>query len=375
MAGIEVGLHWTATIIVGLITWGVADGALPALADGYARWEYWAAALAVSVMFLTSVLVHELSHAVVATRAGTRVEGIVLWAFGGVARLRDEARTARDELHIALAGPLASVAIGVTSLAAAAASVATGSPALLAASLAWLGGINLVLAVFNLLPGAPLDGGRVLTAVLWMRTGDAAASRRRAAGAGRVLGQVLIGVGVVQFALGDAGGLWTVAIGWLLTTMARAEVATADLRHLLGGLRVRDVMTSGVHTIPAELSVQAFVSGPWMDARVTWFPVVDPRGQVVGLVSWKLAGAVPRTRWATTMVGDVAATGPASYVVASPDGDLLDVMAERTDPGARVIATAGGRVVGIISPSDLARVVERRSVTGPVRREAEGATR
>ena len=358
IAGVEIGLHWTVLLIVALVTWSLGAGVLPDRSPGYSTATYWMAGAIVAVAFGGSILAHELSHAVVARRQGVPVESIVLWMFGGVAKLESQARTARGELQIALAGPAMSIVIGAGSLGLAALLHVADASDLATSSLAWLGGINLVLAIFNLLPGAPLDGGRVLAAVLWWRSGNERQSRRRAAGAGRILGQILIAVGIVEFALVGGAGLWTALVGWLIMSMAHMELVDNDLRELIAGVTVGDVMTRNVVTVHDDLTVEEFLHGPWMAAHVSTFPVLDQMGRPTGLITLKHLSGLPSERWASTRLTAVA-TPIDRVTVAAPEAPLAEVM--RTEQGARtrVLVVSAGRLVGIVSPSDVSSAIER----------------
>jgi Zn-dependent protease len=217
IAGIRVAASWTLLIVVALLVLGLAGGVFPREYPRLAASWYLVAALAGAVLFLASLLAHELAHALVARRAGVQVESITFWLFGGVARLGGDAGTATAALWIALVGPLTSLALGGVFAAATAGLRGAGAPAAVAGVPGWLAWTNLGLALFNLLPGAPLDGGRVLRALLWMRSGDRDRSAITAARAGRVLGIVLVGLGIFQIFSGlGASGLWVAFIGWFL---------------------------------------------------------------------------------------------------------------------------------------------------------------
>jgi Zn-dependent protease len=361
IAGVDVGVHWSVLFIVAIVTWSLGAQLLPDTAPGYAGWEYWTAASIAALAFAGSILAHELSHAVVANRDGVPVDSIVLWLFGGVAKLQSHARTARSELRIALAGPAMSLLIGAVSIGLAATAYVAGVSDLTTATLSWLGGINVVLALFNLLPGAPLDGGRVLTAVLWKRTGDEQRARRSSANAGRILGQILIGLGIVQFAFVGGAGLWTALIGWLIVSMARMELAGSDLEQVFAGVRVRDVMTTDLVTLRGQMTVDEFVNGPWMRRHVSSFPVVDTDGRPLGIATLKLVGGLAPDEWRSTPVSAIAVPID-DLVIANPDDVLIKVLESKPDPNARVLVIRGDRLVGIVSPTDVARAFERLSL-------------
>ncbi|MEM9565773.1 MAG: site-2 protease family protein [Actinomycetota bacterium] len=224
--GIPVGLHWSIAIIVGLVTFGLAGTLLPAAAAGYASSAYLIVGLVVSAGLLASIVAHELGHALVARNNGVGTRAINLFALGGVAELESEADNPGAAARIALAGPAVSVAIGAGSLAAAGVAGALGVPALLVAAFTILGVINLIMAVFNMIPALPLDGGRVLQAALWKRRGDREQATISAAEVGRVLGWAIVAFGFWSFLNGGAG-LWTMVIGWFVVTSARAEAMRA----------------------------------------------------------------------------------------------------------------------------------------------------
>lgn len=226
ISGITIGLHWSIALIAGLFTFTLAGTILPGTVPGYTDGAYLLVATMVSVTFLASIIAHELGHSVVAQNNDVGVSGITLFALGGVAKLESEPQTPGAAARIALAGPAVSVAIGVGALVAATLAGALGVSPLIVAGLSWLGIINVAMAVFNMLPALPLDGGRALQAALWKRNGDPHRATIGAATLGRYLGWGLVAFGLWQF-LGGSGGLWTALIGWFIVTSARAEAARA----------------------------------------------------------------------------------------------------------------------------------------------------
>ncbi|MEM9614512.1 MAG: site-2 protease family protein [Actinomycetota bacterium] len=224
--GITIGVHWTIAIVAALFTLALSGGVLPAFAPGYTSGAYMVMALVTAVLFFASIVAHELGHSLVAQRNGIGVSGITLFALGGVAKLESDPKDAGSAARIALAGPAVSVAIGVGGLVAGVLAGALGLPTLVAAGLAWLGIINLGMAVFNMIPALPLDGGRTLQAYLWHRSGDRDVATISAAKLGRFLGWAMIAFGLWQFLNGGAG-LWFALIGWFVTAGARAEAMRA----------------------------------------------------------------------------------------------------------------------------------------------------
>jgi Zn-dependent protease len=356
IAGIPVGASWSALLIALLIAWSLAGRLLPAQAPGLVAGAYWLAGLAGAGLFLGSLLAHEVGHALVARRAGLRVRGITLWLLGGVAQLEDEPVSPRDELRVALVGPAVSLALAVAfGLAAVALSVA-GSPAVAVAVAAWLAVGNLALALFNLLPAAPLDGGRVLRGLLWRRSGNRARASVVAATAGQSVGAGLIGYGLLGALTGwGFGSLWTALVGWFLVAAARQERDHAVLRSGLGGLRADQVMTPAPAAAPAWFTVDAVLRNyvePW---QATVLPLRAFDGAPAGVVTEAALAAVPRERRHLVRVGDVAIP-PSALVLVAPDQPVAG-LAGRLAGGRTVAAVvAGGRLLGLITMDDLARV-------------------
>ncbi|HZD17468.1 MAG TPA: site-2 protease family protein [Actinomycetota bacterium] len=359
IAGIEVGLNWSLLVVFWLITWSLASSVFPELYPGQGTTAYWITAVIAAVVFFGSLLAHELGHALLARRKGVTVDGITLWLFGGVARLRGETMDPSAELRITAIGPgislVAAAAFGLVALGL----NALGAPELVVGVPAWLGIINASLAVFNLLPAFPLDGGRVLRAWLWRRRDDRISATRTAAAVGRVFGYGLIGLGLLEFALvASIGGLWFVFLGWFLLGAARAEESQTLLRAALRDVRVHHIMSPDPVAVPATLSVRSFVEDHAMTQRFTSFPVDDEAGRTVGLVTLGRVKAVPPDRRDRTTVGDIAC--PLEEVATvSPDDPattLLERLQECED--GRALVLEGGRVVGIVSPRDVHRALE-----------------
>lgn len=355
--GIPVGVNWSVVVILGVLAWGLAVGYLPDAEPGYRSSEYWAVGIVAAAVFLGSLLAHEMGHAVVAIRSGVGVQGITLWLLGGVSKLESEATTPEDELRIALTGPAVSLGIAAAAGVAAAVADALGAPGLPVAALAWLATINAVLGVFNLMPAAPLDGGRVLRAVLWRRRGDHLSATVSASRAGRIFGVVLIGLGLLQAAVGaPAAGLWMVILGWFLMSAARAEQSQAILFEALADVPVARIMSSPVVTVPEAMTLDRLVDEVVMAHRCSAFPTVGPCGEVTGLVTLSAIRACHRDEWATTSAGGVAT--PIDRVVRCGPDELIPSLVTRLAPSddGRALVFDRGELVGIVSPTDLVRM-------------------
>ncbi|MDQ0989168.1 site-2 protease family protein [Streptomyces sp. V3I7] len=359
IAGVRVGLHWSVLVIVALVAVLLARGRFPSAHPGYSPALYWVVALLTSVVFLASLLVHELAHAVVARRNGVQVDGITLWMLGGAARLRGEAPTPGAELRIAGVGPLTSALAGGVLVGLTWGLEVLHAPGLVVEAVAWLAAINLVLAVFNALPAAPLDGGRILRAFLWHRTGDRLRATRGASAAGRVLGwlMVLTGLAAVLFAR-DLSGLWGALIGWFLITTAGAEARHAELHSALDGVSVGRVMTPDPVTVPYATTIDAFLAeGPFGPYRHSAFPVLAPDGTVAGLITMDQVNRTsPKMRYRTT-VGDEMR--PLSDVVTAAPGDPVVDLVPRlhTSPVRTALVVEGDDVVGIVTLNDVNRAL------------------
>lgn len=356
IAGIRIGANWSLLVVFWLIAWSLASSELPRAAPHHSASAYWAAGLAAAVVFYGCLLAHELAHSIVARRAGIVVEGIVLWLFGGVSRLKGEAATPDTELRVALVGPATSLGLALIFWVV---TLVAGRSSLLAAATGWLGWINGMLAVFNLAPAFPLDGGRALRAMLWRRHGDKARATASAARAGQAFGYLLITFGLLEFVAGAGlGGLWLVFLGWFLLTAARAEAGITLLGAELGDLTVADVMTRNPIVAPADITVERLLDGWVYPNRCSTFPIVDPAGRLVGLMTLARVKRVPVDRRSTTTLDQIAA--PLPDVVSCAPGDSLALIAQRMAVSAdqRALVFDGGRLVGIVSPSDVTRAHE-----------------
>lgn len=366
IAGVRVRLDWTLLVIFSLVVLSLATGALPHSAPPHPRWLDWLLAVIAALLFYATLLGHELAHAVVARRKGMDVEGITLWLLGGVARLHGEAARPRDELEVTGVGPVVSLGFGVVFIALAAILSGLGTGDVVAAVPLWVGVINLVLAAFNLIPAFPLDGGRILHAVLWSRGGDRMRATHLAARAGRGFGIFLIALGVLEFfALAALGGLWFVFLGWFIVSASRAEETQSRTKTALAGLTVGEVMSPDPVAVPDWITVDAFLHDYVIARRFSCFPLRDLDGKLTGLVSIRRLGVVPRSERETTRIRDVAV--PLDRVARSrPDEPLVDVMdrLHESDDG-RVLVFEGDNLVGIVSSSDVSRALRLAELSMP----------
>ena len=357
--GIQIGVNWSVLFIVALLAYGLAVGQFPAAAPHHPVAEYWFAAVVTAVAYMGSLLAHELAHSLVARRNGLQVEGITLWLLGGVSRLQGEVADPAAEVRIAGVGPLVSLILGGVFSLVAYLVHAAGVRGVLVAALAWLGGINILLAVFNVIPAAPLDGGRLLRAVLWRITGDRLKAAVWSARSGQVFGWALVAVGgYLVLVQRSYSWLWFVLLGWFLISAATAENQQAILQSRLRTVPVWQIMTRDPVTVPASATVAQFMADYQRRYRYSAFPVVAD-GQTVGLVTVHRNGQVAPGEQNHTTLGDIACP-LADVARATPDEPAADVLPRlNACSEGRALVFTGDRLTGIISPTDISHALER----------------
>ena len=366
VAGIPVGAHWTVAVILAIVTDILAADVLPATVPHHQPIAYWTTAAIGAMVFAASLLAHELAHAIVARRNGMTVRSITLWMLGGMTELDGDPPDAGADLRIALAGPATSLAAAVLLGGVALAVGRGGGPEVTAAAAAWLAVMNAVLAVFNLLPGAPLDGGRVLRAVLWRIYRDRTRAATTAARAGWYLGLVLAAGGVFEL-IGwrDLGGLWLMLIGWFLATAARSEQTVVTAGSLFAGVRVADVMTPHPDIVPGWSTVQHFMDHVAGYSRQSSFPVVGFDGELTGVVVTRLLARIRPADRAALRISRVALPVPPAYL-ARPDDPAGPLFARPLLAGdLAAVVVDEGRVVGIVTAADIGQAARRRRPPAP----------
>lgn len=360
IAGIPVGVNWSIVVIFFLLAWELADLVLPGDHPRHAVALYWAVGGVATVLFFASLLAHEVSHAVVAKRNGIGVRRITLWLFGGVSELEKEALTPGADFRIAIAGPVTSfVLAGVYGVFGILLHDAAGAAGVIGSALGWLAWINLLLGAFNLMPAAPLDGGRVLRAALWRRSGDRVGAATTAAKAGEVFAYILVGLGVLEFLAVGVIGLWFVFLGWFLLTAARAEQSAVVMRSSLADVHVRDLMTKEPTTFSSSTTVAELIDHQLGHHRFSSYPLAGPDGQLEGLTTMGRLRHVPGHLRQTTRLIDTAA--PLSDVPVADPGEPVPDLLQRmqTSPDGRALVIDGSHhLVGIVSPSDIARFMQ-----------------
>jgi len=358
--GIQIGLHYSWFLIALLIVFSHSSqfhSSNPAWGDGVIL----TLAVGTAILFFVSLLLHELAHSLVATSNKLPVKEITLFALGGVSQIEKNPESAKVEFWMAFVGPLTSAVIGVICLTLARL-IGDPSSSPWMAMLLWLGYINLTLAGFNLLPGYPLDGGRVLRALIWWKTGDADRSTQSAARVGQAIAFGFIALGIFRYFGGaGVGGLWMAFIGWFLLQAARESYMQVGLAHALKGVRVADVMTRDCPTVDGWLNVQNFVEQELLRTGRRCFMVVD-KGQVTGLVTPHEVKQIDRAKWPFMTLHDIM----------RPLGDLRAVTPDAPLTGAlESMSRYDLNQLPVISNSHLEGLLSRAEVLNYLQTHAE----
>jgi len=346
-------VHASWLVIFGLLAWSLSVGYFPHVLPDLPLVAHWANGFLAALLLFVSVLLHELSHSVAALRHGIPVSGITLHIFGGVSQLEREPDRPGVEVVVAVVGPLTSFALAAVL---ALALRLLDPPAAAAAIMRYLVIVNAVVGVFNLVPGFPLDGGRLLRAALWKLKGNQHWATRMASRAGSGFAFLLMGLGILRALAGEfLGGLWFVVIGLFLHQAAAGSYQQLLLRRALGALAVRDVMTREVIHVPPDLTVARVVEEFFWPHHVSSFPVLDG-GQVVGILSLHQLRQIPRERWETTRVRELMFP-LAEPLTASPADPLWEAFEKLSGNGR-------GRLAGYLSVKDVAHIMAVTSGLG-----------
>jgi Zn-dependent protease/CBS domain-containing protein len=384
LLGIDIVADWSLLVIFALIALNLGAGVFPLWHPTWSPTLVWSVALLAAALFFASIVVHELAHALVARRNGIPVRRITLFVFGGMAHMEREPPSPKAEFLMAAVGPLVSLVLGIAAILAGSALASDvmvryseepmlGMRALGPAStlLLWLGPINVLLGLFNLIPGFPLDGGRVLRALLWWSSGNLERATRWAAGVGRVFAWALMAAGIsMLFGLrvpllgaGVVQGLWLLLIGWFLNNAARASYQQLLVRTAFEDLTVADMMRRHPQLVAPEVMVDELVRDYFMQSDQQAFPVVGIDGRLLGLVEMSQVRGVSRQAWSTTKVRDIMT--PADQVEAvRPDEDAVHALHSLADH-EQVPVVVEGRVAGVLQRQDLMRWLALRTDLAP----------
>lgn len=365
--GFEINIDWTWLLIFGLVVWSLANGYFPSIYPQFGLTINWIIGVLAALMLFASVLIHELGHSVVARSYGMQVKGITLFLFGGVSQTSDEPRSAKEEFWMAIVGPITSLALALIFSMTGGAGVLFGWPAPLVAVLGYLAMINLLLGLFNLVPGFPLDGGRVLRSAIWGATGDLPLATRYASSIGQGFGYLLMVFGFLRLiTFGDlVGGLWLVFIGWFLTGAARSSYQQLLTRQALSGISVEQVMTTDVPVVSSDISIRQFVDEHLLRHEYSCYPVVGTDSQTaVGVVGVEEVRSIPAAQWDTTPIGQIAHLIDDETQVGMGD-DAWDALAKMAgNKVCRLLVMDNGRVAGTVSRESMFRLVQTKMHLG-----------
>jgi Zn-dependent protease/CBS domain-containing protein len=359
--GIPIRLHASWLLIFGLVAWSLAGGYFPQAHPDWTPAISWLLGVVTSLLFFASILVHELGHARVARRHGLPIRSITLFVFGGIARIDQEPGGPAVELRIAVAGPATSAALaGLFG----AVGLATRDVDVVATPALWLARINALVAVFNLVPGFPLDGGRLLRAFIWWRTGNYEGATRAAAFTGQVVAAGFIAVGLLSVLRGNViDGVWLALIGWFLQNAASAASQQTSVRRWLRGVTVAQAMTRECARVPGDMLLDKLVHDEVLGAGQRCFLVTED-GRLRGLLTLHEVKAVPRDRWAAVPVEDVMTPREKLRAVA-PTDDLLGALTQLDDAGvAQLPVLDGDQLMGTIGREQILHYIRARAELG-----------
>ncbi len=382
--GINIYIDWSWLLIALLVTWNLAVGVFPVLHPEWNEVVNWSTAVVAAILFFASVLIHELAHSVVAQARGLPVGRITLFLFGGVSNIEREPTSPATEFFMAIVGPLTSLILGLIFFFLGGASLlAVGGLTLgsfrllrglapLPTLLLWLGPVNIILAVFNLIPGFPLDGGRVLRSILWAASNNLRGATRWASWIGQAIAWFMIVAGIsMAFGVrlpflggGLIGGLWLAFIGWFLNNAAVQSYRQVVLEDMLEGIPVSTLMRLNAATVPPTITISSLVYDHIMGSDERSFPVVDG-DRLLGIVSLQDVREIPRDRWDTTTVSE-AMTPADKLAVATPREDVTQAFMDLTGRDVRQMPVIQeGRLVGMLRRGDIMKWLQLHSEFAP----------
>ncbi|MEW6162391.1 MAG: site-2 protease family protein [Nitrospirota bacterium] len=351
--GIPIRVHFSWLIVFGLITWSLSTYYFPKAAPELPAASYWTKGAIGALLLFASVVFHELAHSFVSKKYKISIIGITLFIFGGVAQMKGEPPTPKAEFRIAIAGPLSSFFLsGVFFLS----YTAADSPGI-KALYAYLSQINLILGVFNLIPGFPMDGGRVLRSIIWEKTKDYFHATRKASSLGQKIALFFIIFGLFSILTGLPGGLWLMFIGWFLYTAAQASYQQASLQENLSGLKVKDVMVRDIVSLSSSVTIDEAVNSYFLKYGYGGFPVFGD-GRFLGIITLKEVKNVPKEDWMKVEVSNVLVSRSKEWEV-SPEDDVMKALELMiTKDKGRLAVVKNDKVIGLITRNGIARYIQ-----------------
>jgi Zn-dependent protease len=357
IGGIPLRLHFSWFVIFGLITWSLATQYFPQVAPELPKVTNWLRGAVAALLLFLSVITHELSHSFVARYYKIPITSITLFIFGGIAQVKKEPSDPKVELHMALAGPFSSYALALIFFFFY--KLTAFSPGLKAIAF-YLFQINLILATFNLIPGFPMDGGRVLRALLWKKSGDYLYATRKASKAGQSIALFFIFIGLFSLFTGYLGSMWFLLIGWFLYTAAQSSYQQATMKGILSGVKVRDVMVDEVVSVSSDTPIMELVNNYFLKYGYSGFPVVDGE-RLIGIISLKEIKGLPKERWADTTASDVMQPLDNSLVALEEDDVSATLEKMVQEDKGRLMVLNNGKLIGLITRSGISKYLRIKS--------------
>ncbi len=359
--GIQITLNYTWFIVFGLIAWSLASGYFPFRYPELSRFDHWAMGFMGALFLFLSVLVHEVTHSYIAKKEGIEVKEITLFIFGGVSQLSKEPEDPRKEFRVAIGGPFSSLILALFFWALSKATSQVPNLLLFTGLLGYLAFINLSLAVFNLIPGFPLDGGRVLRAIYWKKSGSLKKATQIASDTGKWVGVGIILLGLFLILSGNLiGGFWFVIIGIFLRSAAEGSYQQVIMKSVLQGVKVKELMSRTVTSVVPSLAIHRLVEDYFLTHQHVTYPVTEGQ-RIVGIITLKGVKEIPREQWMDKTVRDVMIP-IREEIVLDPEGEAVEALQKmiRTGEG-RLPVVKDGEVVGMITRRDILNLLEIRT--------------
>ncbi|HSW62577.1 MAG TPA: site-2 protease family protein [Dissulfurispiraceae bacterium] len=350
--GIPIRVHFTWLIVFGLITWSLSTFYFPQAAPDLPATSYWVKGVLAALLLFASVAFHELAHSVVAKRYKISIESITLFIFGGVAQMKGEPPHPKAEFRIAIAGPLSSFFLSVVFF-----FLSLNTTAGVKSLFAYLAQINLIIGIFNLIPGFPMDGGRILRSYLWEKKKNFFYATQKAAGIGQKIALFFIFFGIFSLFTRMPGGLWLMLIGWFLYTAAQASYQQSTLQENLSGIKVKDIMVRDIVSLSPQISIDEAVNTYFLKYGYGGFPVIDG-GKFLGIITLKEIKEVPRENWSRVKVSDAFVPHNTRWE-AAPEEDIMKALELMiTEDKGRIAVTKNEGIIGLITRDGIARYVQ-----------------
>jgi Zn-dependent protease/predicted transcriptional regulator len=352
--GIPIRMHFSWLIIFGLITWSLSTYYFPQAAPDLPTASYWMKGTLAALLLFASVTFHELAHSFVAQRYKISIESITLFIFGGIAQMKGEPANPRAEFRIAIAGPLSSFFLSVLFF-----FLSGNTTGGIKALFSYLAQINLIIGVFNLIPGFPMDGGRVLRSVIWEKKKNFYYATQKASSIGQKIALFFIIFGIFSILTGMSGGLWLMLVGWFLYTAAQASYQQSTLQESLSGIKVRDIMVKDIVTLSSFITVDESVNNYFLRYGYGGFPIIDD-GKFLGIVTLKEVKNIHRENWGKEKVADILVPHDKRWEV-SPEDDVIKALELmiKEDKG-RLVIIENNKLSGLITRNGIARYVQIR---------------